>query len=119
SWSVMIPGFTGGPCAAGAAGYWPSLARHPKTVIRRTARGSAMIATITMPRLLYIGGGAVAEVATVRGRLGASRPLVVTDRFIESSGILARVTDRLDGAQIPWQVFADTVPDPTTDVVET
>ncbi|HUC65069.1 MAG TPA: iron-containing alcohol dehydrogenase [Stellaceae bacterium] len=76
-----------------------------------------MIATITMPRLLYIGGGAVAEVTTALARLGAQRPLIVTDRFIESSGILARVTDRLDAAGITWQVFADTVPDPTTDVV--
>jgi alcohol dehydrogenase class IV len=76
-----------------------------------------MIATITMPRLLYVGGGAVAEVTTALARLGAQRPLIVTDRFMESSGILARVTDRLDAAGITWQVFADTVPDPTTDVI--
>jgi len=77
-----------------------------------------MIATITMPRQLYIGGGAVAEVATALTRLGAACPLIVTDRFIESSGILARLTDRLDAAGITWELFADTVPDPTSDVVE-
>jgi alcohol dehydrogenase class IV len=77
-----------------------------------------MIATITMPRLLYIGGGAVAEVTTALARLGASRPLVVTDRFMASSGLLARVTDRLDAAHVAWQVFADTVPDPTSAVVD-
>ncbi|MGO8918969.1 MAG: iron-containing alcohol dehydrogenase [Stellaceae bacterium] len=77
-----------------------------------------MIATITMPRLLYIGGGAVAEAATALARLGTCRPLIVTDRFIESSGLLARVTNRLDAAGIAWQVFSDTVPDPTTEVVE-
>ena len=77
-----------------------------------------MIATITMPRLLYIGGGAVAEVTTALARLSASRPLIVTDRFMASSGILARLTDRLDAAGIAWQVFADTVPDPTTEVVK-
>ncbi|HZB93417.1 MAG TPA: iron-containing alcohol dehydrogenase [Stellaceae bacterium] len=77
-----------------------------------------MIATITMPRLLYIGGGAVAEVTTALARLGASRPLIVTDRFIESAGLLTRVTDRLDAAGILWQAFVDTVPDPTTEVVE-
>jgi len=77
-----------------------------------------MIAAITMPRLLYIGGGAVAEVTTALARLGATRPLIVTDRFMESSGILAKVTDRLAAAGIPWQVFADTVPDPTSAVVE-
>jgi alcohol dehydrogenase class IV len=77
-----------------------------------------MIATITMPRLLYIGGGAIAEVTTALAKLGAVRPLVVTDRFMESSGVLAKVTDRLDAAGLAWQVFADTVPDPTTEVVE-
>lgn len=78
-----------------------------------------MIATITMPRLLYIGGGAIAEVTTALDKLGARRPLIVTDRFIENSGILAKMTDRLDAVGVTWQVFADTVPDPTTDVVET
>ncbi len=77
-----------------------------------------MIATVTMPRLLYIGGGAVAEVTTALARLGVGRPLIVTDRFMASSGILAKLTDRLDAAGIAWQVFADTVPDPTTEVVE-
>ncbi len=77
-----------------------------------------MIATITMPRQLHIGGGAVAEAANALARLGAQRPLIVTDRFMESSGLLAKVTDRLSAAGILWRVFADTVPDPTTDVVE-
>jgi alcohol dehydrogenase class IV len=81
--------------------------------------GREMIATITMPRLLYIGGGAVAEVTTALARLGASRPLIVTDGFMVSSGMLAKITDRLDAAGITWQVFADTVPDPTSAVVDT
>ena len=77
-----------------------------------------MIATITMPRLLYIGGGAIAEATTALARLGVRRPLIVTDRFMASSGMLARLTDRLDAAGIAWQAFSDTVPDPTTEVVE-
>jgi alcohol dehydrogenase class IV len=77
-----------------------------------------MIATITMPRLLYVGGGAIAEVTTALQRLGARRPLIVSDPFMERSGLLARLTDRLDAARMPWRLFADTVPDPTTAVVE-
>src|SRR5258707_13589083 len=77
-----------------------------------------MIATITMPRLLYIGGGAVAEVTMALARLGAARPLIVTDRFMESSGTLAKVTDRLDAAGLTWRVFSDTGPDPTTQVID-
>jgi alcohol dehydrogenase class IV len=77
-----------------------------------------MVATVTMPRLLYIGAGAVAEIAAVLGRLGVKAPLIVTDGFMVSSGTLAKVTDRLDRAGLPWHVFSDTVPDPTDTVVE-
>ncbi len=77
-----------------------------------------MVATVTMPRLLHIGAGAVGEVATVLGRLGVKAPLIVTDGFMVSSGTLAKVTDRLDRAGLAWRVFSDTVPDPTDTVVE-
>ncbi len=77
-----------------------------------------MIAQITMPRLLYVGGGALAEVTTAMARLGVSRPLIVTDPYMESSGLLARLTDRLDRNGVRWASFADTVPDPTTVVVD-
>ena len=77
-----------------------------------------MIATVTMPRLLHIGAGAVAEIATVLGRLGTKSPLIVTDGFMVSSGMLAKVTDRLDRAGLSWRAFSDTVPDPTDTVIE-
>ncbi len=57
-----------------------------------------MVATVTMPRLLHIGAGAVAEIATVLRRLGVKVPLIVTDGFMVSSGTLAKVTDPLDRA---------------------
>jgi alcohol dehydrogenase class IV len=77
-----------------------------------------MVATVTMPRLLHIGGGAIAEISTVLGRLGVTSPLIVTDGFMVSCGTLAKLTDELDRAALPWQVFSDTVPDPTDIVVE-
>ena len=77
-----------------------------------------MVATVTMPRLLHIGAGAVAEIAAVLGRLGVRTPLIVTDGFMMSSGAVAKVTDRLDHTGLAWKVFSDTVPDPTDTVVE-
>jgi alcohol dehydrogenase class IV len=77
-----------------------------------------MIAAITMPRLLFVGGGALGEVGTALARLGIRRPLVVSDPFMARSGLLARLTERLDAAGIAWQAFTNTVPDPTTAVVE-
>ena len=49
-----------------------------------------MIATITTPRLMAMGGGAVAELPGMLQRLGLGRPLVVTDPFIRSCGFWAR-----------------------------
>ena len=76
-----------------------------------------MIATIVMPKLMLIGGGSIAQVAETLGRLGVGRPLVVTDPYMRDSGAVSKLTDLLQQAGIPFEVFADTVPDPTTDVV--
>jgi alcohol dehydrogenase class IV len=78
-----------------------------------------MAALITAPRLMAIGGGALAELPGLLSRLGLARPLVVTDPYIAKSGILDRATALLDVAGIAWSVFSDTVPDPTTQVIET
>jgi alcohol dehydrogenase class IV len=78
-----------------------------------------MVPVITTPRLMAVGGGALAELPGILGRLRLTTPLIVTDPYIQSSGILDRATALLDRAPIGWQVFADTIPDPTTAVVET
>jgi len=77
-----------------------------------------MTVTITTPRLMAIGGGALAELPGLLGRLGLARPLIVTDPYIAACGILERATALLDGAQIPWSVFSQTVSDPTTAVID-
>ena len=78
-----------------------------------------MPALITAPRLMSIGGGALAELPGLLARLGLARPLIVTDPYIAKSGILDRATALLDAAKLPWTVYADTVPDPTTEAIET
>src|SRR5258705_500319 len=77
-----------------------------------------MAALITMPRLMSVGGGALAELPALIARLGLKHPLVVTDPYIARSGILDRATGLLDKAQILYSVFSDTVSDPTTDVID-
>lgn len=76
-----------------------------------------MIASIVSPRLMRIGGGAVNQVAEVLALFGLSRPLVVTDPWMVSSGTVERCLAPLRAAGIEAQVFADTVPDPTDTVV--
>lgn len=77
-----------------------------------------MIASLVSPRHLLVGGGAVAQIADVLRKFGLSRPLVVTDKFMVSSGLLRRCLDPLAAAGIDAKTFSDTVPEPTDTVVE-
>jgi len=78
-----------------------------------------MVAIVTTPRLMAVGGGALAELPAMLRRLGLANPLIVTDPFLARSGHLERATGQLERAGIPWAVFSETVADPTTAVVET
>lgn len=77
-----------------------------------------MISSIALPRLMRIGGGASAQLPEVLAALGLSRPLVVTDSYLVSSGRVETMTDGLKAAGIAARVFAGTVPDPTVASIE-
>lgn len=77
-----------------------------------------MIATILVPPIMEIGGGAVARIGMVLQRLGVKRPLIVTDPFMRDSFHVGHLLTPMRKAGLTADIFADTVPDPTTDVVE-
>ncbi len=77
-----------------------------------------MISTIALPRLMRIGGGASAQLPEVLATLGLSRPLIVTDAYLVSSGRVEIMTEGLRSAGITARVFAETVPDPTVASIE-
>lgn len=64
---------------------------------------------------MKVGGGAVKELGDVVAELGARRPLVVTDPFMRKSGTVDGAIDALRAGGFDTAVFAETVPDPTTD----
>ncbi len=70
------------------------------------------------PRLLLVSAGAVRQIAVVMAKFGLSRPLVVTDPFMVSSGHVRNCLDPLMEAGLAVSVFSDTVPDPTDTVIE-
>ena len=77
-----------------------------------------MPATLVHPRIMLVGGGAVKELPGVLAKLGLSRPLVVTDPYMVSSGLVRRCLDPLEAAGLHPAVFSDTVPEPTDTVID-
>lgn len=74
-----------------------------------------MAAPIALPRIMRVGGGAVREIGEVVTSLGVHRPLVVTDSFLVSTGAAGEMMRILEAAGLSPGLFAETVPDPTTD----
>src|ERR1700689_4402024 len=79
---------------------------------------TAITLNFASPRLLLVAAGAVRQVADVLAKFGLSRPLVVTDPFMVSSGHIRHCLDPLAAAGLAVSIFSDTVPDPTDTVVE-
>lgn len=76
-------------------------------------------ANIASPRMLLVGGGSVRQIADVLDRFGLSRPLVVSDPVMVSTGLIQRALEPLIAAGMAPSVFSDTVSDPTDTVIET
>ncbi|MDP9884222.1 alcohol dehydrogenase [Sinomonas atrocyanea] len=70
---------------------------------------------IALPRTMKIGAGAVRELGDVIAEIGARRPLIVTDPFMQKSGTADIALQALHENGFEAAVFAETVPDPTTD----
>lgn len=75
------------------------------------------MAAIYLPRVLRIGGGALAETADVLRQLGLSRPLIVTDAYFASCGLCERLTGLLAAQGMAARVFDGVLPDPTEAVI--
>ncbi|WP_406213158.1 iron-containing alcohol dehydrogenase [Streptomyces canus] len=77
-----------------------------------------MIASLSLPRILRVGGGAVGELGDVVAWLGLRRPLLVTDAFLAGTGAAERLMATLRDAGSQPRLFDGTVPDPTTDSLD-
>jgi alcohol dehydrogenase class IV len=79
---------------------------------------TTMIANIASPRMMLVGGGTIRQIAEILAKFGLSRPLVVTDPFMVSSGMVQRCLEPLAEAGIVAGIFSDTIPEPTDTIVE-
>ncbi len=72
------------------------------------------IANVSLPRILAIGGGALAQLPDALRKLGVAKPAVISDPFMESSGTLGKLDTSLRGEGITARYFTRVVPDPTS-----
>ena len=72
-----------------------------------------MIHRFILNEVSYFGPGARKELPEVVKRLGKSKALIVTDACLVKFGVAKMVTDVLDAAAIPYEIFSDVKPNPT------
>src|SRR5579863_8540383 len=76
-----------------------------------------MAIEVLIPSTIKIGGGAIADAAYILKRLEVRHPLIVTDAYLMRSGLADSLRHQLEKAGFACSIFAETVPDPTTDAV--
>ena len=70
-----------------------------------------------VPSTVIAGAGALRELAPQLDRRGLSRVLLVTDSYMVSSGLAARVASDLAATSIAVEIFAEVQPDPSEENV--
>ncbi|MCU0888112.1 MAG: iron-containing alcohol dehydrogenase [Rubritepida sp.] len=77
-----------------------------------------MVTSVVAPRQMLVGAGSLARLGALLQQFGLSRPLVVTDPWMVSSGTVEKCLAPLRAAGLSPAVFSETVPDPTDTVIE-
>lgn len=77
-----------------------------------------MIASLALPRVMRLGAGASNALAEVLSSFGLSRPLIVTDSYLLTTGRVETLLAPLRTQGITCHVFAGTVPEPTLASIE-
>lgn len=77
-----------------------------------------VVSRMSFPCPIVFGPGSIQELPKELNRLGARRPLIVTDEGVKSAGLVRKVLDVLDQAQIRTAVWDGCTPNPTDVDVE-
>jgi alcohol dehydrogenase len=72
-----------------------------------------MVYGFFIPSVTLIGIGAAKQIPEKIKALGGQKPLIVTDKGITGCGITKQITDLLDAAKMKYEVYDDTIPNPT------
>lgn len=74
--------------------------------------------TFKIPQTVEFGVGALAKLPGILDELGSEHVFLVSDRMLESIGVVGKVTAVVEGAGIDCTSFLDVEPNPTVAIVE-
>lgn len=77
-----------------------------------------MVNRMILNETSYFGPGAIQEISKEITTRKFRKALIVTDKGIVASGIVNKVTNVLDNASLAYQLFDETVPNPTIGIVK-
>lgn len=77
-----------------------------------------MVQRIMLNETSYHGSGAIAEIPNEIAARGFKKAFVASDPDLVKFGITAKVTDLLDAAQVPYEVYSDIKPNPAIENVQ-
>lgn len=78
-----------------------------------------MVSSIAIPSIMEVGKHASANLPKVLHSLGATKPLIITDKMMVKLGYIQNIQNILSEAGFSSEVFADTIPEPTSSSILT
>ncbi|REF28406.1 alcohol dehydrogenase class IV [Xenorhabdus cabanillasii] len=72
------------------------------------------MSSVVLPRIMEIGGGTIINLPKILQSIRSKKPLIVTDKMMVQLGYLDKLQSILQEAGIESDVYADTIPEPTS-----
>lgn len=88
---------------------------NPNTNLKRK---NTMVNRFILNEVSYFGPGARKELPGVIARLGFKKAMIVTDKGLIQYGVAKMVSDVLDEAAIPYEIYSEVKPNPTVTNVQ-
>lgn len=88
------------------------------SLLREKELTTIMVNRMILNETSYFGPGAIQEISKEITTRKFKKALIVTDKGIVASGIVNKVTSVLDNASLAYQLFDETVPNPTIGIVK-
>jgi alcohol dehydrogenase class IV len=70
------------------------------------------------PGALITGTGSAAKIGEEAKKLGATKVLIVTDKIIQQTGLISKISDPLQNVDLPFDVIDEVIPEPPFENLE-